>query len=64
MAENDGTKTCSTCGSVYQMSYTSTIMRDQDQINCEVCGALLKRWSEAKIWGAKLVERHENHKPA
>lgn len=36
-------------------------MRDQDSINCDVCGTLLHRWSEAKIWDATLIERKENH---
>lgn len=54
-------KTCATCGSVYELSFTRTIMRDQDSLDCDVCGELLHRWSEAKIWEAKLLEKHENH---
>lgn len=54
-------KTCSKCGSVYELSYTRTIMRDQDSIECKVCDEQLHQWSEAKIWEAKLMEKHENH---
>ena len=54
-------KICSTCGSIYELSYTRVTMRDQDSINCEICGQLLHRWSQAKVWDAKLLEKHENH---
>jgi len=53
-------QTCTKCGSVYELSFTRTVMRDQDSIDCEVCGERLHRWSEAKIWEAKLIERKEN----
>lgn len=54
-------KICKKCGSVYELSYTSTIMRDVDKIDCEVCGEILKKWSEAKIWDAKLIKRNDEH---
>jgi hypothetical protein len=54
-------KVCSKCGSVFELTYGRTIIRDQDSINCEVCGEELHRWSEAKMWSAKLIERKENH---
>ncbi|HSI44614.1 MAG TPA: hypothetical protein VK950_00430 [Methylophilus sp.] len=57
----DKEKACGHCGSVYKLSYTRITMRDQDSIDCEVCGHQLHRWSEAKIWEAKLIERKENH---
>lgn len=50
-------KTCTGCGSVYELSFTRTLMRDKDLINCEVCGELLYQWSEAKIWEAKLNKK-------
>jgi len=52
---------CGKCGSVYELSFTRTTMRDQDYIDCDICGVQLYRWSEAKIWEAKLIEKHENH---
>jgi DNA-directed RNA polymerase subunit RPC12/RpoP len=52
---------CSKCGSIYNMSYTRTIMRDKDSIDCDVCGNRLFSWNEAKIWSSKLIERHEKH---
>ena len=55
-------KTCGKCGSLYELSGTRTSMRDQDVINCDICGEQLHRWSEAKIWEAKLIEKHENHR--
>jgi hypothetical protein len=54
-------QTCTKCGSIYDITFTRITVRDQDAINCEVCGELLHRWSEAKIWEAKLVEKHEQH---
>ena len=54
-------KICSQCGSIYELSFTRVAMRDQDSIVCEICGQLLHRWSEAKAWEAKLIQKHENH---
>ena len=51
---------CTKCGSVYELSFTRTIMRDQDSIDCDVCAEQLHRWSEAKIWEARLIQRNEN----
>lgn len=53
--------TCSKCGSTYELTYTRTIMRDQDSIDCDICGQLLHRWSEAKVWSAKLIDKKELH---
>jgi ribosomal protein S27E len=55
--------TCAKCGSVYELSYTRTIMRDRDSVDCRICGEELYSWSEAKIWEAKLIEEHANHLP-
>jgi hypothetical protein len=30
-----------------------------DSIDCLVCGAELHRWSEARVYTARLIERHE-----
>jgi hypothetical protein len=53
--------TCNNCDSVYELSFTRIPMRDQDSLDCVICGKRLYRWSEAKIWEAKLIEKHENH---
>jgi len=50
-------KTCSKCSSQYELSYVKTTIRDQDSIDCEVCGQQLHRWSEAKVWSAKLIQK-------
>ncbi len=54
-------QTCNKCGSIYELLFTRSIMRDKDSIDCGVCGRELHKWSEAKIWEAKLIEKHENH---
>ena len=52
--------TCKTCGSIYELTYRRIIMRDNDSINCQVCGEKdIFSWNEAKIWTAKLVVRKE-----
>lgn len=53
---------CKKCGSLYELKYTRTIMRDKDVINCHICGEELYSWSEAKIWYATLIEQKELHK--
>jgi hypothetical protein len=54
-------KICPNCGSVYELSFQRTIMRDHDSIDCTVCGHLLHSWSEAKIWEAKLIQKKDKH---
>lgn len=52
---------CDSCGSVYELKSTKLSFRDKDTLDCDVCGAELYRWNEAKMWEATLIERHENH---
>jgi hypothetical protein len=54
---------CKKCGSVYELSYKKIPFRDQDAIACEVCGEQLFRWSEARIWFAKLLNKQLGHLP-
>lgn len=56
-------KTCTGCGSVYELTFHKLPVRDQDKINCEICGALLHKWSEAKAWDAKLIKAVNPAKP-
>lgn len=53
---------CNNCGSLYELDFDRTISRDNDSIDCQICGELLHEWDEAKIWSAKLLEKKENHK--
>ena len=57
------TKKCAKCGSLYELSFTRSIMRDKDSIDCEICGGLLLQWSESKIWEAKLLEKSDRNNP-
>ncbi|ADE10583.1 hypothetical protein Slit_0341 [Sideroxydans lithotrophicus ES-1] len=57
MAITESLITCSTCGATYRLTMTRLTFRDKDSINCEVCGALLKNWNEAKSWSATLTMR-------
>ncbi len=40
---------CSTCGSIYSVTYTKVRFRDQDYENCGICGHELHRWSSSRI---------------
>lgn len=53
--------TCGNCGSTYKINAIKIPVRDKDSLWCTVCGEELKRWNEAKMWTAELIERHENH---
>lgn len=50
-------ETCERCGSVYEVEYHKAIMRDRDQIACDVCGHVLREWNGACYYTAVLVER-------
>lgn len=54
---------CKRCGSIFELRSVKVPMRDQDVIHCEVCGEILHRWSQGKVWEAKLIERREPSKP-
>jgi hypothetical protein len=45
---------CRTCGSEYSVTYTKVIFRDQDDVNCQVCGHQLASWSSSRIPSYKL----------
>lgn len=63
MKSHDRMIACKICGSVYELWFTKVAVRDQDSINCEVCGEVLHRWSQARVWEAKLIERRDPSKP-
>ena len=52
---------CNKCGSIYELKSTKLIFRDKDSIDCEICGEELHSWNAAKMWEAKLLDKHENH---
>jgi rRNA maturation endonuclease Nob1 len=52
---------CENCGSIYKIRAIKIPVRDKDSLDCTVCGEELKRWNEAKMWTAELIERHEKH---
>lgn len=52
---------CKKCGSVYELTFMKVPFRDQESIKCKVCDEVLHRWSEAKVWEAKLIEKHQDH---
>ena len=55
-------KRCIKCGSVYELTSSRTIFRDNDSIKCQVCGNEIYSWNEAKIWSTSLIIRNEDHK--
>lgn len=52
---------CSKCGSRLEINSIKLKVRDKDELYCPVCSNVLKRWNEAKMWTAKVIERKENH---
>ena len=48
---------CKECGSEYELSFDRISMRDKDYLSCEVCGAKLYSWNEAKTWTARLIKK-------
>lgn len=43
-----GDKTCSQCGSVYEVKYHQVPVKDIDSANCVVCGCELDRWKSTR----------------
>lgn len=41
-------KTCTKCGSVYEVLYRQVPVRDSDFANCHVCGQELDRWKSTR----------------
>jgi hypothetical protein len=52
-------KTCKTCGSVYRITEFRTGMRDEDSIDCQVCGTELMSWNGGTMYEAELIRRNE-----
>ena len=56
------TMNCPKCNALYELSFTKVRIRDQDSIKCELCGTEIHRWSEAKVWEARLLEKGNESK--
>jgi hypothetical protein len=52
-------KTCSKCGSIYEISEYKMMVRDSDEISCEVCGTELISWNGGVMYSKKLIQRAE-----
>lgn len=50
---------CKQCGSTYWITSEHIRVRDKDSISCEVCGAVLIEWNEARVYDAKLLKRKD-----
>lgn len=49
-------KTCGGCGSLYELTKTSLPMRDQDSIDCGICGTELISWNGGCMYSEKLLK--------
>lgn len=47
---------CAKCGANYRLTARRVTVRDSDRLTCDVCGNEIHRWSEAKVWQAKLIK--------
>jgi len=50
---------CGTCGSEYSVTYTKVTFRDQDDVDCQVCGNQLASWNGSRIPRYKLEKAAE-----
>ncbi len=48
---------CQQCGSRYWVTSDHVPMRDDDTIDCDVCGVELLSWDEAKMYRVELTHR-------
>ncbi len=48
---------CPRCRSEYDLWSAHVPMRDEDSIDCEVCGKEIIHWNGSRIWHSKLVKR-------
>ena len=51
-----GQTKCPQCGSLYELDSYHVITRDSDSIECDVCGATIKKWSGSRVYSAKLLK--------
>lgn len=47
---------CERCGSRYEIRQIKIIMRDKDELECDVCHAVMVRWNGAVMYVSKLLE--------
>ena len=52
---------CGNCKSRYRVTKMKVPFRDQDSIDCEVCGTNLQRWNGGVVYRWKLIEATVPH---
>ena len=50
-------KTCAKCGSIYSTTIFTAPFKDNDAVNCSVCGEVLDRWRSTSIPTYTLKQR-------
>ena len=48
---------CQQCGSRYWVTSQDALIRDDETINCHVCGVELLSWDEARMYQVELTHR-------
>ncbi len=61
-SDSSGNYTCPKCKSEYRIHQGHVPMRDKDQINCDICGDLIKRWNGSRVFNAELLKAGEKPK--
>lgn len=62
-SEKGTDKTCTQCGSVYEVVYRQVPMKDIDSANCHVCGQELDSWKSTRYPSFTLKTRAEWPRP-
>ena len=47
---------CSNCGSMYQRTVRKLPTSDEDQAECEVCGAIMDSWNSTEVPTYTLIK--------
>ena len=47
---------CPNCGSMYQRTMGRLPARDEDQAECEVCGAIMDSWNSTEVPSYTLIK--------
>ena len=50
-------KTCDKCGSIYELEEHKIMSRDNDSLDCDICGHKLISWNGGCIWTSKLIKK-------
>ena len=56
-SEKGADKTCTQCGSVYEVLYRQIPVKDSDSADCHVCGQELDRWRSTRYPSFTLKTR-------